>query len=170
MSISILERERRDWKDCSWIEVEVISENNPEVATKFLAEETREGPGELKEVIVQVKGYAPFTVPKSFYEGADKEVGNFKTAHVARRIEKNTMTYKNTTLSVWKAEVQDPNGKTTDALVSEEVPPIGVVMVDSPEFGMYLDDWGMNAVSKIQGIPMNFYLWLMYQTFEGMGK
>jgi hypothetical protein len=170
MSIAILEKERRDSKDCSWMEVEIISENNPPVVTKFLAEETKEGPGDLKEVIVQVKGYSPFIVPGSFYEGKDKEVGDFKTAHMAKRIEKNLINYKNKALNVWKVEAQDPKGKTIDALISEEVPPIGVVMVESPELGMYLDDWGINAKSKIEGTPLNFYIWLIHQTFEGMGE
>ena len=170
MSIAILEKERRDWKDCSWMEVEIISENNPPVVTKFLAEETKEGPGDLKEVIVQVKGYSPFTVPGSFYEGKDKEVGDFKTAHVVKRIEKNLINYKNKTLNVWKVEAQDPKGKTIDALISEEVLPIGVVMIESPESGMYLDDWGMNAKSRIEGTPLNFYIWLIHQTFDGIGQ
>jgi hypothetical protein len=170
MSIAILEKERRDWKDCSWMEVEIISESNPPVVTKFLAEETKEGPGDLKEVIVQVKGYSPFTVPGSFYEGKDKEVGDFKTAHVVKRIEKNLINYKNKTLNVWKIEAQDPKGKIIDALISEEVPPIGVVMVESPESSMYLDDWGINAKSRIEGTPLNFYIWLIHQTFNGMGQ
>jgi len=170
MSIAILEKERRDSKDCSWMEVEIISESNPPVVTKFLAEETKEGPGDLKEVIVQVKGYSPFTVPGSFYEGKDKEVGDFKTAHVVKRIEKNLINYKNKTLNVWKVEAQDPKGKTIDALISEEVPPIGVVMVESPESSMYLDDWGINAKSRIEGTPLNFYIWLIHQTFDGMGQ
>ena len=170
MSIAILEKERRDSKDCSWMEVEIISESNPPVVTKFLTEETKEGPGDLKEVIVQAKGYSPFTVPGSFYEGKDKEVGDFKTAHVVKRIEKNLINYKNKTLNVWKIEAQDPKGKIIDALISEEVPPIGVVMVESPESGMYLDDWGMNAKSRIEGTPLNFYIWLIHQTFDGMGQ
>jgi hypothetical protein len=78
MYIATLERLTRDGKSCSWMEVGVTPEKDPAVVTRFLVEETRSGPGEILDVIVQVQGYSPFTVPESFYRGEEKDVGNFK--------------------------------------------------------------------------------------------
>jgi hypothetical protein len=36
-------------------------------------------------------------------------------------------------------------------------------MAESPLFGMYLSDWGGGAQSKMEGTPVNFYVWLMMQ-------
>jgi hypothetical protein len=60
-------------------------------------------------------------------------------------------------------EAVDARGNATDALVSEEVAPIGVIMAESPLFGMYLSDRGGGAKSKMEGTPVNFYVWLMMQ-------
>ncbi len=86
MYIATLERLNCDGRACSWMEVGMTPEKDPAVVTRFLVEETRNGPGELLDVIVQVQGYSPFTVPKSFYEGeaTDKEVGNFQGAAVVK--------------------------------------------------------------------------------------
>jgi len=45
-----------------------------------------------------------------------------------------------------------------------------VVMAETDEVGMYLDNWGMQAKSRIEGTPMNFYLWLMMQIGDGLTK
>lgn len=169
MYLAINEKDKRDGKPCSWMEIEVKTEKDPTVVTRLLVEETRQGPGEIMDVIVQVKGYSPFIVPESFYK-EDKEVGNFQTSHVANRVERRLINYKNKELNVWKVQTKDTKGKIMDAIISEEVPPIGIVMIENPEIGMYLDGWGMNARSKIEGTPVNFYLWLMYQIFEGLSK
>jgi hypothetical protein len=36
-------------------------------------------------------------------------------------------------------------------------------MAESPLFGMYLSDWVGGAQSKMEGTPVNFYVWLMMQ-------
>lgn len=51
-----------------------------------------------------------------------------------------------------------------------EVAPIGVIMAESPQIGMYLSDWGGGAKSKIEGTPVNFYVWLMMQMGGALTK
>jgi hypothetical protein len=140
--------------------------------TRFLVEETSNGPGEVLDVIVQVQGYSPFTVPKSFYQGqaSDKEVGNFQGAAVANRIARRIIAIGGRTVNAWDVEAIDAKGGAMDALVSEEVAPIGVIMAESPMFGMYLSDWGGGAKSKMEGTPVNFYVWLMMQMGGALTK
>lgn len=165
MYIATLERISRDGKPCSWMEVGVTPEKDPAVVTRFLVEETKSGPGEILDVIVQVQGYAPFTVPGSFYKGEemDKKIGNFQRAAVAKRIAGRVIPIGRRTVNAWAVEAVDAKGETLEALVSEEVAPIGVIMAESPFFGIYLSDWGGEAKSKIEGTPVNFYVWLMMQ-------
>jgi hypothetical protein len=170
MLISTLEKEKGAKVPASWMEIEVTMEKNPPVVTRFLAEETPQGPGELLEVIVQMKGYAPFTVPKKYYDGADKEVGQFQTAHTVKRLAQRTFRYRERDVKVIDVEAADVKGKKISAIVSENVLPIGVVMAETEEIGMYLDNWGGGSKSRIEGTPMNFYLWLMMQLGEGLTK
>ena len=172
MYIATLERLNCEGKACSWMEVGVTPEKDPAVVTRFLVEETRNGPGEILDVIVQVQGYSPFTVPKSFYKGdaSEKDVGNFQGAAVARRIAKRIIPIGGRTVNAWDVEAVDAKGSPMDALVSEEVAPIGVIMAESPLFGMYLSDWGGGAQSKMEGTPVNFYVWLMMQMGGALTK
>lgn len=172
MYIATLERLTRDGKPCSWMEVGVTPEKDPSVVTRFLVEMTPKGPGEMLDVIVQVQGYAPFTVPESFYkgEGEDRDVGNFQGAAVAKRIARRVIPIGGRTVNAWDVEAVDAKGETLEALVSEEVAPIGVVMAESPLMGMYLSDWGSGAKSRIEGTPVNFYVWLMMQMGGALTK
>ena len=170
MSIATLERISREGKPCSWMEVGVTPEKGPPVVTRFLVEETTTGPGEIYEVIVQVRGYEPFTVPESFYRGEDRDVGNFRAAAVARRIDRRVVPVAGRTIAAWDVEAVDAGGAMMAALVSEEVAPIGVVLAESPQIDMVLSDWGSGAKTKIEGTPVNFYVWLMMQMGEALTK
>jgi len=170
MYIATLERLTRDGKPCSWMEVGVTPEKDPSVVTRFLVEETRSGPGEILDVIVQVQGYSPFTVPESFYRGEEKDVGNFKGTAVAKRLARRVIPLGGRSVNAWDVEAVDDKGDILEALVSEEVSPIGVIMAESPLIGMYLSDWGGGARSKIEGTPVNFYVWLMMQMGGALTK
>lgn len=172
MTIATLERLARDGKPCSWMEVSITPEKDPPVTTRFLVEETKSGPGDILEVIVQMQGYAPFTVPESFFkgEGTDREVGEFQGAAVARRIARRVVPIGGRSVNAWDVEAVDARGNPLYALVSEEVAPVGVVMAESPQTGMYLSDWGVGAKSKIEGTPVNFYMWLMMQMGDALTK
>lgn len=170
MYIATLERLTRNGKPCSWMEVGVTPEKDPSVVTRFLVEETRSGPGEILDVIVQVQGVAPFTVPESFYRGEEKDVGNFKGTAVAKRLARRVIPIGGRSVNAWDVEAVDDKGDILEALVSEEVSPIGVIMAESPLIGMYLSDWGGGARSKIEGTPVNFYVWLMMQMGGALTK
>ena len=170
MSIATLERLDRNGKPCSWMEIGVTPEKEPPVVTRLLVEQTKTGPGEIYEVIVQVRGYAPFTVPESFFRGEDKDVGNFKTTAVAKRVERRVVPVAGRSVGAWDVEAVDAAGDVTAALVSEEVAPIGVILAESPQVDMVLSDWGTGAKSKIEGTPVNFYVWLMMQMGDALTK
>ena len=168
MHMATLEKLKQDGKQCSWMEIEMLPESGPSVVTRLLVEETKQGPGDLLEVIVQVKGYSPFTVPKKYYEGENKEVGEFHTTQIAKRIARRTFDLSGRSIAAWEVEAVDDKGNKTEALVSEQVLPIGLVLAETSQANMYLKDWGVNAKSRIDGTPMNFYLWLMMQIGAGL--
>jgi len=170
MTVATLERIDRDGKPCSWMEIGVTPEKDPPVVTRFLVEETKTGPGEIYEVIVQVRGCEPFTVPESFYKGEEKDVGNFKGTAVATRIDRRVIPVAGRNVRAWDVEAVDAAGDVTAALVSEEVAPIGVVLAESPQVDMVLSDWGTGAKSRIEGTPVNFYVWLMMQMGGALAK
>ena len=170
MSIATLERLDRDGKPCSWMEIGITPEKDPPVVTRLLVEQTKTGPGEIYEVIVQVRGYAPFTVPESFFRGEDKDVGNVKSTAVAKRIERRVIPVAGRSVRAWDVEAVDAAGDVTAALVSEEVAPIGVILAESPQVDMVLSDWGTGAKSRIEGTPVNFYVWIMMQMGDALTK
>lgn len=170
MSIATLERLDRNGKPCSWMEIGVTPEKEPPVVTRLLVEQTKTGPGEIYEVIVQVRGYAPFTVPESFFRGEDKDVGNVKSTAVAKRIERRVIPVAGRSVRAWDVEAVDAAGDVTAALVSEEVAPIGVILAESPQVDMVLSDWGTGAKSRIEGTPVNFYVWIMMQMGDALTK
>lgn len=168
MHMATLEKLKQDGKQCSWMEIEMLPESGPSVVTRLLVEETKRGPGDLLEVIVQVKGYSPFTVPKKYYEGENKEVGEFHATQIAKRIARRTFDLSGRSIAAWEVEAVDDKGNKTEALVSEQILPIGLVLAETSQTNMYLKDWGVNAKSRIDGTPMNFYLWLMMQIGAGL--
>lgn len=169
-SIDKLETKHRDKKEipCFWMEVEIKTPNEPTVATRVLAEETKTGPGELFGVTVQIEGHKPFKVPAKYYKGKDSKVSEFQPIKTESKAEKKTITWKDKTLTAYEVEATDENGKKTKAVVSEEVPPLAIISIKSSEMEMTLEDWGMDAKSKIKGSPMSFYLWLFLETGKGI--
>ena len=164
MWIATLDKKDRGKKPSSWMEVEVEMPGHPVVVTRFLVRETKQGPGDLLDVIVQMKGYSPFKVPEKYYKGEkNKEVGKFEVAQTVTRLAERTMSLRGRELTVVDVEALDRQGGTLKATVSESVPPIGLVAADANGVKMQLDDWGMAATSHIEGTPINFYLWLMKQ-------
>ena len=131
------------------------------ITSRFLVEETKDGPGELFEVIVQIKGYAPFVVPRKFYEGKEKEIGDFQTSYVARRGARKTVVVNEKPVPVWEVDATDKKDRRIKALVSDRVPPLGVVKAATREDGNRPRGMGTGASSKIEGTPINFFLWLI---------
>ena len=168
MYIATLEKTRAHDKPCSWMEVEVTPEGAPPVVSRFLVEETKDGPGEIFDVIVQIEGYPSFIVPTRFYEGKGKEIGEFQSSYVAKRLGKKTVTVNGKPINAWEVEASDKKGRKINALISEEAPPLGIVKADTEKTTIHLVAWGTSAKSKMEGSPITFYLWLVRQLGQGL--
>lgn len=162
MWIATLEKSSKR-KDASWMEIAVDMAKAPPVVTRFLVLETPKGPGDLLDVVVQMQGYSPFTVPRKYYTGEAREVGDFASAQTLKRVAERTLRLGDRDIKVVDVEALDPDGNTVTATVSEAVLPIGVVVADANGVAMTLTDWGDAAKSRVEGAPMNFYLWLLKQ-------
>jgi len=172
MSIAILDKAPVKSKHCSWLEVEVLTKDQPRVVTRILAEETNQGPGAIQSAIVQVQGFDPFTVPKNFLkpDKADDRVAQFKPATIIKKLALQTVGPAGRRVQAWQVEAMTQDGQDIRAVVSEEILPIAVYDVESPEMRMTAEDWGLGAKTKIEGTPIPFWLWLLDQIGKGMGK
>ncbi len=168
MQIAILDQIAKKDKKYWWMEISVEMPKNPEVVTRILVEETPDGPGDMADAIVQVAGYAPFTVPKKYYQAKDKQIVPPVPAHVVRRLEKKTFTRQGRSLAALEVEAQDADGNAVRAVVSEELPPIAVCTAETRDLAMDLVDWGGGARTRISGTPRSFYLWIFEQIGEGL--
>lgn len=166
---STLERDSARERPAIWMEVVVKPTGQEPVVTRFLAEETADGPGKLLEVIVQPTGYEPFSVPESFFEDQTKGVGQVQAMSPQGQAQRVKLSYLGRALEVVRVQAKDAKGGAIGAMVSEQVPPLCLVGAVTPEVEMYLDDWGDGAQSLIQGEPVNFYLWLALQMGKAMG-
>ena len=68
MYFATLQKTSVEGKPARWLEVDVTTQDKNQVVTRILAEESPKGLGKVLEVIVQPKGYGPFTVPQSMLE------------------------------------------------------------------------------------------------------
>jgi hypothetical protein len=151
-----------------WIEVEVTQAEQPGVVTRFLAEETAEGPGKLLDCIVQVKGYDPFRIPKSYLKEGKDEAPKFQTltlpAVTAGKVpSKTALTVNGRRLQVYAVDGKDEQGRPIRAVVTEEVPPLALVSVTTPDVTMQLVDWGSGVQSRIKGKPSSLWWWITKQ-------
>ncbi len=163
MYIATLEKTQSHDKPYSWMEVEVTPAGAPPVVSRFLVEETKGGPGEILDVIIQIEGYPSFIVPTRFYEGKGKEIGEFQSSYVAKRLGKKTVTVNGKPINAWEVEASDKKDRKINAIVSDEVPPLGIVNADTEKTTIHLVAWGTGAKSKIEGSPITFYLWMIKQ-------
>ncbi|MFZ5482866.1 MAG: hypothetical protein ACOZB0_01430 [Pseudomonadota bacterium] len=163
--IATLDKKSSGRKPSSWMEIEVESAETPPVVTRFLVRETPAGPGELLDVIVQMRGYAPFVVPEKYYRSEDgsKEVGQFQVARTLRRVAEASRVVAGREVPVVEVEAIDSQGRPMSAVVSTRVAPIGVIDAEAAGTRMTLEDWGDGATSRIEGKPLNFYYWIMRQ-------
>lgn len=163
--IATLDKKSTGRKPSSWMEIEVEAAGTPPVVTRFLVRETPEGPGDLLEVVVQMRGYAPFVVPEKYFKAEDglKEVGQFQAARTVRRVAEASRVVAGREVPVVEIEAIDAQGRPMTAVVSTRVAPIGVIDAEAAGTRMTLEDWGDGASSRIDGKPLNFYYWIMRQ-------
>ena len=166
-----MDRIERQGRPAIWLEVSIKPEKQDEVATRILAAETPDGPGELFKVIVQPTGYEPFTVPESFLRQQGGDGQYFRhLKNTAAAAKQKRVSIRGRSVQVWEVNGTDENGRAVSAVVSEEVPPLGLVHARTADVEMHLHDWGTGATSLIRGSPMNFYLWLATQAGKAMSK
>jgi len=171
MRLAILERLVKKGKPLRWMEIAVDMPDQPAVVTRMLVEETFQGPGELTEVIVQVAGYSPFRVPKKYYrDPTNRGVGQVQRAVTKSRLDKCTVGCGGQMASAWQLEAEATDGTALKAVVSEEVPPIGVCFAENADITMGLTARGSDAKTAIHGSPRSFTLWILEQLAEGLTK
>lgn len=170
MLMSVLEQENYKGLPCRWLEIEVAMKDQPMVVTRFLATETKNGPGDLQKAIVQVEGYSPFSVPRKFLQGQDQEVGKVEPARVVKRLERKTLSHLGKTIQAWVVEAQTAQGKNVSAVVSEELPPFCIYQAETEETRMTVNDWGLGALTRIKGEPTSFFLWILEQIGRELDK
>ena len=163
MKFATLTRESRQGRPHIWMEIDIAMPDQPRVVTRILAEETKAGPGDPQEVIVQMDGHKPFTVPQSFLKDDDQEVGQIQGYGNVKKLENRHLTVNGRSFSVWHIQAEADDGTEMTAEVSEELPPLGIFKAETPEMTMTLLDWGMGAQTAIQGTPMNFWMWIIDQ-------
>jgi len=170
MYIAVLDKDKKQKPPASWMEIVVESRGNPAVVTRLLAQETPQGPGKMLKVIVQVAGYSPFNVPKKYFQGKGAEVAPTVPAQIVKRLEKRTFMAGKRQVEGWEVEAEDAKGSRTRGVVSEEVLPIGVLEAETDDVKMSLEDWGMDARTRIQGTPRAFSLWILEQIAKEISK
>jgi hypothetical protein len=166
MIFSVLNTEKKKRVLLRWLEIDVTLKGQPRVVTRILTEETKDGPGRLEDVIVQVAGYAPFRVPKRMM-GKEGSVAQAAPVIVESKVEQVVEKAAGREIPAWRVEARDKDGKTVRAAVSEQVAPLGVVWARSESMEMRLEDWGSGAKTSVQGAVRPFWVWVMEAVAEG---
>lgn len=161
---AVLEEKAQRKGKAFWVEIEVVTSNEPSAVTRVLLPETPQGPGDALEAIVQVSGFRPFKVPSRYLKPQAKKSGEAPAQFV--KFDKATATppaalsWKGRDLMASTVDAEDAKGNKVSVVVSEEAAPLCIVSLDSPEVAMELLDWGRDAKTKITGKPVGFLRWL----------
>ena len=167
---SILDRETVKNAPYIWMEIEAAVKDAPVVVTRVLIEEKKAGPFRIDQAIVQVKGYSPFSVPQKYLEGQDQQVGQFQTAHIVSQLAQQVIEHNGKKINAITAEAATDKGDKMSITYSLELPPIAVYQAENKDFRLSINDWGMDARSKINGPPESFLLWIMEQVNNAISK
>ena len=169
LTFAVLERKLVKRSPYRWLELEAVLEREPRVVTRFLAEETSDGPGKLEEVIVQMEGLKAFRVPRKYLNPEKGKTANpVVPAAVLKRLAERQIDIAGRRVRVIDVEASDSKGHPLTALVSLEVPPIGVVSAENDDVSMTLTDFGNQASTRITGPVLNFYLWIMERIADAL--
>ena len=167
---SILDRETVKNAPYIWMEIEAAVKDAPVVVTRVLIEEKKAGPFRIDQAIVQVQGYSPFSVPQKYLEGQDQQVGQFQTAHIVSQLAQQVIEHNGKKINAITAEAATDQGDKMSITYSLELPPIAVYQAENKDFRLSINDWGMDARSKINGPPESFLLWIMEQVNNAISK
>ena len=167
---SILDRETVKNAPYIWMEIEAAVKDAPVVVTRVLIEEKKAGPFRIDQAIVQVQGYSPFSVPQKYLEGQDQQVGQFQAAHIVSQLAQQVIEHNGKKINAITAEAATDQGDKMSITYSLELPPIAVYQAENKDFRLSINDWGMDARSKINGPPESFLLWIMEQVNNAISK
>jgi len=170
MTIASLTKETIQGEPYSRLEIGVAMKDSPPVVTSILAEETGQGPGRIEKALVQVQGMSPFTVPRKYLEGQDQAVGEFKSARIIRELENRKVTLAGKPIDVLAVEEENDKGEEVTAQVSLQILPIVIYEADTVDIKMTALDFGGGAVTKIEGAPLPFALWLIETVANSLTK
>jgi hypothetical protein len=170
MTIATLNKETIQGKLYSWLEIGIEMKDTPPVVTSVLVEETGQGPGRIEKAVVQVQGMSPFNVPRKYLEGQDQAVGEFQPAHIIRKLETRKVTLAGKTIDVLGVEAENDKGEKLTAQISLQILPIVIYEADTTDIKMTALDFGGGAVTRIEGVPLPFALWLIETVANGLTK
>jgi len=167
MTMAVLESVRHNGRDSAWLEI-IVETATELVVTRLLTEKTPSGPGEVFEAIVYVHGLQPFRIPQRWLKGEEQEVGKLSNTAVTSRVGQRRIMFDGRPLDVIDVDAVDESGARVVATVSTGVAPIGVLTADSRDVGMYLEDWGSGATTRIVGTPVSFVEWTATMVARGL--
>lgn len=173
MSVLDTEQVRRTWlsrrRTYRWIEFEVTVPDESHVIIKYLARETSEGPGDPHEMIIQIEGFDnPIRVGRRFLAEDAEEFVAADFEWTRQQVDEETITHAGRTFSAWRVQAEAEDGSIVEAIVSEDLPPLGLFFTETPELRMSLLDWGMDASSQITGEPLGITRWIGRQVRDAM--
>ena len=175
LRVSVLgtEQARRTWlsrrRTYRWMEFDVRMPDQPRVVVKSLARERSGGPGEVREMIIQLENYEhPIRLGRTWLRRNQEPMVNESYTWTEHRVEEKDVTHAGRTFTAWQVESTAEDGTRVEAWVSEALPPLGIYITETPDLRMQLRDWGMDARSAITGEPLGLTRWIYRQVREGM--
>ncbi len=165
MSILGQEQVRRTWfsrrRPHRWLEIDVQMPEEPRVVINVLARETSGGPGDPREMILQIEGYDdPIRFGRMWLRGSDEEIVDADYEWTRQDVDEEIITHGDRSFTAWRVQSKADDGTTVEAVVSEDLPPFGLYFVETNEQRMSLRDWGLGAQSSITGQPIGLTRWI----------
>ncbi len=173
MAILGQEQVRRTWfsrrRPYRWLEIDVQMPDEPRVVINYLGRETSDGPGEPREVILQIEGFDdPLRLGRMWLRGSDEEMVDTDYEWTRQEVDEEIITHGDRSFTAWRVQAEADDGTIVEAVVSEELPPFGLYFVETNEQRMHLRDWGLGARSTITGQPVGMTRWIARQVREGV--
>ncbi len=154
-----------------WMEIDVALPEQPRVTIQCLVQVTPEGPGDMHEALVQIEGFRnPLRLKRRRLRTRGADFVNPDITWSEQRLEERTITHQERSFQAWTVEASDDEGRTIEATVSADLPPIGVYHIESPAVRMTLNDWGMGATGTIHGKPLGLWRWIFRQVRGGLSE
>ncbi len=162
LSVAVLSRRSIDGKKHAWIEVSVRAAGAAPVVTRFLAEETRQGPAGPRSAIVQVQGNDPWTVPAALLRRGPEgdRIVPIQRGILTKILSECAVCSRGRILQAWSVEARLEGGRFARGVMSEDLPPLGISELDSEDVHMSAEDWGRGAGTEIKGNPIPLWRWL----------